>query len=498
MNDHSSTNDSERTSKGGVQWSKDFVEHLRTIHFALMAVSVGLVAVAMAHPTGPLDRALKQLGEIKKLVDGDRPSRHFYAPSANYSDWVLEWAETQVRRAIASNKYGFHVPEEQLIRAHGEVLSSAVWCESDTGTREYDTSGEWAIIGSADREKLDRAFVRTDIPNEGVVVETRSLGIPPDMKLDDFKKLWDFLGQEMDVVVPLSQSSKVFLWNAKDGRWDEYKCKAPTGGMYVSAFLDIGLVSDRERWAKLARRVGDEPPRYGYVSGDNTVFISLDEFQSVPFNGQMWFLSKMPGWTGGRFPDTFPELDQLSTGTSGQSLDTVKRILETKRNETGDNFEFSGVKIPTEIVMRFGILLVLGVQIYFLAHLIELSKRLQPSDEGWEVAWIGVYNHGLARFIYFCTIAVLPAASILALGNRELRQVQTQRWASLSIGGASINTANLFVLVGGMLLSSFLALRIWRKTPSRNGVQSTSRSATFSRLWKALTQQTRRSSKKTH
>jgi hypothetical protein len=235
MNDNSFTNDNKGTSKDGIQWSKDFVEHLRTIHFALIAVSVGLVAVAMAHPTGSLDRALKQLGEIKKLVDGDRKSRHFYAPSSNYSDWVREWAEAQVRRAIASKEYGFRTPEEQLIKAQGEVLTSAVWCDSDTGTREYDSSGEWAIIGSADRGKLDPAFVRTNVPGEGVVVETNALGIPPDMKLDDFKKLWDFLYQEMDIVVPLSRSSKVFLWNAKDARWDDYKCKDPTGAMYISA-----------------------------------------------------------------------------------------------------------------------------------------------------------------------------------------------------------------------------------------------------------------------
>jgi hypothetical protein len=135
----------------------------------------------------------------------------------------------------------------------------------------------------------------------------------------------------------------------------------------------------------------------------------------------------------------------------------------------------------------------LGVQMYFLAHLIELSKRLQPSDEGWEVAWVGVYNHGLARFIYFCTIAVLPAVSILALGKRELLQVQTQRWGSLSIRGASIDILNLLVLVGGMLLSSFLALWIWRNTPSRNGVTGP---GVFNHLWKTLAQHTRRLSKK--
>lgn len=139
---------------------------------------------------------------------------------------------------------------------------------------------------------------------------------------------------------------------------------------------------------------GTEPPRYGYVSNDNTVFISLDQFNGVNFNGQGWFLSKVPAWTAGKFTESFRELDQLSVGTSNQDLDTVKRVLENKPNESAEVFEFSGIKIPSEVVMRFGILLVIGVQVYFLTHLIELSKRLRASDPGWEVAWIGVRRAG--------------------------------------------------------------------------------------------------------
>jgi hypothetical protein len=159
-------------------------------------------------------------------------------------------------------------------------------------------------------------------------------------------------------------------------------------------------------------------------------------------------------------------------GTSNQDLDTVKRVLENKPNESADVFEFSGIKIPSEVVMRFGILLVIGVQIYFLTHLIELSKRLRASDPGWEVAWIGVYEHVLARIVYFCTIVILPAVSIAALGRRGLTQFSpTQNWATVRVAGITVDILNWGILVTGIALELGLAFWIWRKTP-RSSMES--------------------------
>jgi len=65
-------------------------------------------------------------------------------------------------------------------------------------------------------------------------------------------------------------------------------------------------LSDPGPWAKSAPKVGDEPPRYGYVSNHNTVFISLDQFNDVDFDGQGWFLAN-PTWSSGNFAEAFPD-----------------------------------------------------------------------------------------------------------------------------------------------------------------------------------------------
>jgi hypothetical protein len=122
----------------GVHWSKDFVEHLRTVHFALIAVCVGLIALSLAHPAGPLEMALKQLQGIKQVTGTGQ--RRFHAVGENYSDWVDEWAGTQVKRAIDTKQIRLRTPEEQVMRAHGEVLSPEVSCVTPDGSREYDVN----------------------------------------------------------------------------------------------------------------------------------------------------------------------------------------------------------------------------------------------------------------------------------------------------------------------------------------------------------------------
>jgi hypothetical protein len=435
----------------GAHWSQDFVEHLRTVHFALIAVSVGLIALSLAHPTGPLEKALKQLQQIEKAVDLGKEKD---------SDWVDEWSTVDVKSAITTKKISTRTPLDGLIRAHGEVISTGYYCKVGDTMSDYELTQGWALIPDLENlEAVDQTFIRSQLPNEGAVIETQSLGVQKDMKLDDFKRIWNFLHHKISVVVPMSIGLKVFLWDGQKLQWDEYPCtqaKQAISGR-ILAFLHIGLLADSERWAKLAHRVGDEPPRYGYVSDDKAVFVSLDQFQTVDFNGQGWFIGKNPTWASGRFTDSFPELDEASVGISNQNLDTLKGILENKQKEIPETFDAAGIKIPADVVMQFGILLVLGVQIYFLAHLAELSRRLRPIDPGWDVAWIGVYTHKIARVVYFCTICVLPVICIVALGKRGLDQSSYDAWSWV-------------ILFVGIVPNVLLAILIWKWTPRRGDV----------------------------
>src|SRR5438876_1117330 len=54
---------------GAPHWSKDFVEHLRTVHFALITVSVGLVLLILSSRQYSPGAAIVQLGVLSEAAN---------------------------------------------------------------------------------------------------------------------------------------------------------------------------------------------------------------------------------------------------------------------------------------------------------------------------------------------------------------------------------------------------------------------------------------------
>ena len=193
----------------GAHDSKDFIEHLRTVHFSLMTICVGLIVLSLARPAGTIEKALKQLREIEKICD---------LPNENDSEWVDEWAENDVQQAKTGTKVKGAASTTNLLVTPGDTTPTQYSCETKQGVRRFELSQEWALIPSSDlyRESFDPAFVRSKQPYEGAVFETAALSLQKDMRLDDFKRIWNFLHHHIDVVLPKSLGSKLFVWNEKE------------------------------------------------------------------------------------------------------------------------------------------------------------------------------------------------------------------------------------------------------------------------------------------
>src|SRR6266478_8964001 len=57
-----------KNSSADSHWSKDFVEHLRSVHFALTTLSVALVIVLLSTGDAQLDKAFTQAAQIEALL----------------------------------------------------------------------------------------------------------------------------------------------------------------------------------------------------------------------------------------------------------------------------------------------------------------------------------------------------------------------------------------------------------------------------------------------
>lgn len=108
------------------------------------------------------------------------------------------------------------------------------------------------------------------------------------------------------------------------------------------------------------------------------------------------------------------------------------------------------MKFPVESASRWGIVRIIGLQLYLWTHLYELSPKLKEGDPGWNVAWIGVYQSLPAKILFLASAAVLPLVTIVALGNLALQDATRLVW---------------FAYVAAVIASLILSIMITKGIP---------------------------------
>jgi hypothetical protein len=106
------------------------------------------------------------------------------------------------------------------------------------------------------------------------------------------------------------------------------------------------------------------------------------------------------------------------------------------------------VKFPVETASRWGIILIVGIQLYLWIHLHELAPRLKAGDPGWDVAWIGVYRSLPARSLFFCSTVVLPILTIGLLGKHALKNATFSSWSVYVASMVSCLVLSVLIMAG--------------------------------------------------
>lgn len=105
------------------------------------------------------------------------------------------------------------------------------------------------------------------------------------------------------------------------------------------------------------------------------------------------------------------------------------------------------MKVPAEVAVDFGALLILGIQLYMWVHLHEFGNRTER-DAGFDVAWIGVYTSLPSKIVFLGTLLVLPWATVLILSYKRLHLRSDHRhlWWIMAIA-ANILSLTLSYLI---------------------------------------------------
>jgi hypothetical protein len=110
------------------------------------------------------------------------------------------------------------------------------------------------------------------------------------------------------------------------------------------------------------------------------------------------------------------------------------------------------VRVPAEGTTRWGMLIIISVQIYFWLHLRERAQKLRLTEPGLEVAWIGVYQSMPARVMFVLSGLGLPIIAVVCLGIRAAWLGHFPWWEDA-----------VFILP--VLVSGAIAWLTWRQTP---------------------------------
>ena len=136
-------------------------------------------------------------------------------------------------------------------------------------------------------------------------------------------------------------------------------------------------------------------------------------------------------WKKGNFTSSFKDLALASAGLEELEFDDLHEKLKTEAASGTGFFELAGIKIPATQVTTVGIIAVLCIQFYLLILLRELSRRIQPGDSSWDIAWIGLFGSRLARSATWISIVLCPLACVVVLGWKGFLQATPVRFAFL-------------------------------------------------------------------
>jgi hypothetical protein len=443
-------------------WSKDYVEHLRTVHFTLVAVCIGLIVLSTSRSPTVIQIAHKQILEIQEI-----------AQTINE-----DWFDDAVVEQVAANEQLFR---KKLPDPHGWTAPD------DANTVQFQEGG---ITKQLPLAKPDNNYVvRPPAPSPDVELpetsyryprslvggEGQVLGLPEDfaltspLTLTDFHKRWDFAGGRFDIDIPLTLSDVGFVRPIDNDRnvfANQYQQVALSflKGQTRRGTVFLGVYQPEERDAiKALSPQFSERYYYGCVLDSSKLLtIPIRSTTGTKYDAQAVLISHAghnAEWRHGAYIDSFRQLYAITKNYEDLPIKQIVQIIADEEKRTGDSFEALGIKFPAENTTRWGVFLIVGIQIYLWIHLRELSPKIGDEDPGWDVAWIGVYQSLWARGAMFVSLCVLPCAAALAMGIRGLQI-------------SSFAPASWVILSSGVLGTLVLGGLAWPIVPSNLGISA--------------------------
>jgi len=373
--------------------SNDFVEHLRTVHFTLLVASLGLFVISMSlspYKIRIANQQLAQIEELRTVWKGD--------------DWLMEAENSAARNSLCEPSK----PIQFLLDLQGKQVLITVAEHS----KEIDP-----VVGLVNQ--MGFSF------DSGLSYQLQIY--PMNLSVASFRKMWD---TSFTLACPsMPDPSAAFV--LRGTTWEKVpvkvvpmdKSSTPTEA-YVRALGTTetmkfdGLPKDEYVYVG-SLGTSKENPKIAAVP-----LVSPGDFRlvAIPFRMERdrHFSLRDPiaralpayHWRHADFKDAFYELDQATSGFQDLPFPVVEEILRAEEKNTRETFELFGVRFPSDAPARWGVVVLLGIQVYFWLHLAEYRRR---GFSNTDIAWIGCYPSFWPKVLFSITTVLGPAALVTFL-----------------------------------------------------------------------------------
>jgi hypothetical protein len=414
-------------------WSKDFVEHLRTVHFALIVVSTGLLLLAFSSKSYNARTAYREIDEILKL-------QHVWSP-----DWILQHCTNTPRGndpfapaegpfpASRYPPFGIWITKQRIGNAENQWPATVRWRDKRRA-KEFMFAFPHKGWGCWEKGWRPRPTDESIEPPPFPTFPTT---------LSDFGKWWNGMAVTHTFVIPdgVSDSGILLIDSLGAAEGDTFMEYVPLDRSRwkdlekVELFMTYDWVKEPEAlmpWPIYGLHQGPRQPFpfmfQGELSSSESVVIPVATYREVEVDQQE--LGKFfSGWRVAAFDKSFRDLTQAAHGLEALDFEDVRKVMSEEATKGDEIFEAFGMRFPAGQITFWGSVVLLSVQLYLFSYLKQLSGRLDSGDPCWDVPWIGMNDQSrLGRIIFFVTLVVLPCFAMGLLLLRSTSLMTAEYW----------------------------------------------------------------------
>jgi hypothetical protein len=388
----------------------DLGQHLRTIHFALLATSFAVLVTASLQPTGDLVKAIDEcdaaekinrfltaqrivgLPNMPKLATRDSISRDDIARNI---EWVIGTghyaispsSEDACRLWVPFAGRYYCVPSD-LPAVFAQAPSQRSLADFRTAWRFLESGKDAFVIRGL---SVAQAKVTSNTPSAQTHLEWGWSGGAPSMPVQG--------------VIALSAESPDVVAVAADmqGNFGAYESR--TDLFQVSGKAQIPAVIDRRATNLPALILPID-----LLGGPTELGAEAESFEARFFN--------MNVYMKGLEPLGFPEF---------------RAYLQRLSSAKGQELQFYGVPVPQRLLAVWGVVVLLTLQIYFNLHLGQVLR--EPASLKHDAAWIALYPATSAKVVTITSLLlpVLANAALLRSGWRTWGTRTSQATLSIAV-----------------------------------------------------------------